>query len=105
MAADKTFDVSSNPTYISPTDNLMTPCTQKLSAQKQKRFTKCVPLSPNPQTSFYLSPSSRRGAKPTGQLFGQKDPTPMEHDQVEPPIIDLSDETTDEKMDEDMNPF
>ncbi|KAJ7283695.1 hypothetical protein C8J57DRAFT_1462685 [Mycena rebaudengoi] len=29
-----------NPTYISPTDNLMTPCTQKLSAAKKKHFTK-----------------------------------------------------------------
>ncbi|KAJ7068222.1 hypothetical protein C8F01DRAFT_1117336 [Mycena amicta] len=28
-----------NPTYISPTDNLMTPCTQKLSAAKKKHFT------------------------------------------------------------------
>ncbi|KAF7332165.1 RING-type domain-containing protein [Mycena kentingensis (nom. inval.)] len=29
-----------NPTYVSPTDNLMTPCTQKLSAAKKKHFTK-----------------------------------------------------------------
>lgn len=32
--------ISSNPTYISPTDNLMTPCTQKLSAAKKKHFIK-----------------------------------------------------------------
>ncbi|EGN93081.1 hypothetical protein SERLA73DRAFT_116531 [Serpula lacrymans var. lacrymans S7.3] len=31
---------SKNPTYISPTDKLMTPVTQKLNAAKQKRFTK-----------------------------------------------------------------
>ncbi|ESK97610.1 hypothetical protein Moror_17472 [Moniliophthora roreri MCA 2997] len=31
---------SHNPAYISPTDNLMTPCTQKLSAAKKKHFTK-----------------------------------------------------------------
>ncbi|KAJ7904473.1 hypothetical protein B0H14DRAFT_2426725, partial [Mycena olivaceomarginata] len=31
---------SLNPTYISPTDNLMTPCTQKLSAAKKQHFTK-----------------------------------------------------------------
>ncbi|KAJ7700043.1 hypothetical protein B0H17DRAFT_1048342 [Mycena rosella] len=29
-----------NPTFISPTDNLMTPCTQKLSAAKKKHFNK-----------------------------------------------------------------
>ncbi|KAJ7781279.1 hypothetical protein B0H16DRAFT_1497781 [Mycena metata] len=29
-----------NPTYISPTDNLMTPCTQKLTAAKKKHFKK-----------------------------------------------------------------
>ncbi|ETW84011.1 hypothetical protein HETIRDRAFT_243951, partial [Heterobasidion irregulare TC 32-1] len=29
-----------NPTYTSPTDNLMTPCTQKISAAKKKHFTK-----------------------------------------------------------------
>jgi len=75
---------SHNPQFISPTDNFMTPCTQKLSAQKQKHFTK--------------------GAKPMGQLFGQKEPSLIENDQVES-IIDLSDEKTDEKMDEDVNPF
>jgi len=73
-----------NPTYISPTDNLMTPCTQKLSAHKQKHFTK--------------------GAKPMGQLFGQKDSVPAQQDR-DGPIADLSDEKTDEKMDEDVNPF
>ncbi|PPQ94956.1 hypothetical protein CVT25_003928 [Psilocybe cyanescens] len=31
---------SHNPAFISPTDNLMTPCTQKLSAAKKKHFTK-----------------------------------------------------------------
>jgi hypothetical protein len=38
-----------------------------------------------------------------GQLFGQKDPAPIEHERVEG-IIDLS-EKTNEKVDEDMNPF
>ncbi|KAK6984128.1 hypothetical protein R3P38DRAFT_3312212 [Favolaschia claudopus] len=31
---------SLNPTYISPTDNLMTPCTEKLTTAKKKNFTK-----------------------------------------------------------------
>ncbi|KDR83784.1 hypothetical protein GALMADRAFT_236149 [Galerina marginata CBS 339.88] len=29
-----------NPAFISPTDNLMTPCTQKLNAAKKKHFIK-----------------------------------------------------------------
>ncbi|KAI5124964.1 hypothetical protein M0805_007390 [Coniferiporia weirii] len=31
---------STNPKFISPTDNMMTPCTQKISAAKKKRFDK-----------------------------------------------------------------
>jgi len=31
---------NSNPTFISPTDNLMTPCTQKLNAARRKNFDK-----------------------------------------------------------------
>ncbi|KAF7355275.1 hypothetical protein MSAN_01443800 [Mycena sanguinolenta] len=37
---EKKMAKSLNPTYISPTDNLMTPCTQKLTAAKRKHFTK-----------------------------------------------------------------
>ena len=33
---------TSNPTYVSPTDNMMTPCSQKLNATKKKHFTKYV---------------------------------------------------------------
>ena len=29
-----------NPNYVSPTDNMMTPCTKKISAAKKKHFTK-----------------------------------------------------------------
>ncbi|KAJ7894707.1 hypothetical protein B0H14DRAFT_2431627 [Mycena olivaceomarginata] len=36
----KKMGKSLNPTYISPTDNLMTPCTQKLSAAKKQHFKK-----------------------------------------------------------------
>ncbi|CDO71390.1 hypothetical protein BN946_scf184908.g148 [Trametes cinnabarina] len=38
----KKFAKSHNPTYVSPTDNLMTPCSQKLNATKKKHFTKGV---------------------------------------------------------------
>ena len=32
----------SNPTYVSPTDNILTPVSQKLNATKKKHFTKYV---------------------------------------------------------------
>ncbi|KAF8450466.1 hypothetical protein L210DRAFT_3639574 [Boletus edulis BED1] len=44
---------SNNPNFVSPTDNMVTPVTQKLNAAKQKRFAK--------------------GAKPTGSLFSNKE--------------------------------
>ncbi|KAJ7937092.1 hypothetical protein B0H13DRAFT_197240 [Mycena leptocephala] len=70
---------SLNPTYISPTDNLMTPCTQKLTAAKKKHFTK--------------------GTKPI-QLFGQteeqadeSDDESREKDQTQPQLaMDVDDE-------------
>jgi hypothetical protein len=31
-----------NPSYVSPTDNLLTPVTQKISAAKKKHFNKSV---------------------------------------------------------------
>ncbi|KAG6336603.1 hypothetical protein ID866_2479 [Astraeus odoratus] len=43
---------NNNPKFISPTDNLMTPVTQKLNAAKQKHFTK--------------------GVKPMGNLFSKE---------------------------------
>ncbi|KAF8138529.1 hypothetical protein EV363DRAFT_532536 [Boletus edulis] len=33
---------SNNPNFVSPTDNMVTPVTQKLNAAKQKRFAKWV---------------------------------------------------------------
>lgn len=33
---------ASNPNFVSPTDNLVTPVTQKLNAAKKKQFTKYV---------------------------------------------------------------
>jgi len=80
---------SHNPTYISPTDNLMTPCTQKLSAAKKKHFSK--------------------GAKPIS-LFGQSTalPTSTEDDGCidEPSSQELSSsQELDVKMDDPENPF
>ncbi|KAI0304077.1 hypothetical protein BC826DRAFT_903051 [Russula brevipes] len=36
----KRMSKTQNPTYISPTDNLVTPVTQKLSAARKKHFNK-----------------------------------------------------------------
>ncbi|KAF8192562.1 hypothetical protein BJ912DRAFT_1142131 [Pholiota molesta] len=33
---------SHNPAFISPTDNMLTPCTQKLSAAKKKHFSRAT---------------------------------------------------------------
>jgi hypothetical protein len=75
---------SHNPTFISPTDNLMTPCTQKLSAAKKKHFTK--------------------GAKPMGQLFGH----PEGNDRNQRPVAGGDSAGEDEKIPldvDDENPF
>lgn len=40
METDHWWPPCSNPSFVSPTDNLMTPCTQKISAAKKKHFTK-----------------------------------------------------------------
>ncbi|KDQ64294.1 hypothetical protein JAAARDRAFT_221860 [Jaapia argillacea MUCL 33604] len=73
-----------NPTFISPTDNLMTPCTQKITQAKKKHFTK--------------------GAAPMGQLFGNKDAT-VEEDDDEPAQLPSGTQQSEDKMDEDENPF
>ncbi|KAJ6599107.1 hypothetical protein DFH09DRAFT_902917 [Mycena vulgaris] len=76
---------SLNPTYISPTDNLMTPCTQKLSAAKKKHFNK--------------------GAKPI-QLFAQPEERADESDDDEPGLQDQPLPQPQPAMDvDDENPF
>ncbi|KIJ70010.1 hypothetical protein HYDPIDRAFT_78324 [Hydnomerulius pinastri MD-312] len=76
---------SNNPKFVSPTDNMMTPVTQKLNAAKQKRFTK--------------------GAKPTGPLFPAKE-SQSSDEQESGSDAELSEaKTTDAPMDEDANPF
>ncbi|KAH7930091.1 hypothetical protein BV22DRAFT_1001552 [Leucogyrophana mollusca] len=76
---------SNNPKFVSPTDNLMTPVTQKLNAAKQKRFTK--------------------GAKPMGALFPPKE-TPSSDEQDDASDAEPSEPATaDVQMAEDDNPF
>ncbi|KAG9219322.1 hypothetical protein CCMSSC00406_0001732 [Pleurotus cornucopiae] len=71
---------SHNPNFISPTDNMMTPCTQKLNAAKKKHFTK--------------------GAKPV-QLFAQKE----ESNDEEMSDDSASKDKKSTDMDDGENPF
>ncbi|KAI0824732.1 hypothetical protein BC628DRAFT_1377488 [Trametes gibbosa] len=79
----KKFAKSHNPTYVSPTDNMMTPCSQKLNATKKKHFTKGV-------------------SKPMPSLFGQPQATSSDSDSEDAPQAETQ---TSNKTDEDENPF
>ncbi|KAI0346768.1 hypothetical protein BDW22DRAFT_1341756 [Trametopsis cervina] len=68
-----------NPTFVSPTDNMMTPCTKKISAAKKKHFTK--------------------GAKPMQPLFAQRETKESESGSSEDELSSAN------KMDDDENPF
>ncbi|KAL0577731.1 hypothetical protein V5O48_004280 [Marasmius crinis-equi] len=58
---------SLNPTYVSPTDNMMTPCTQKLSAAKKKHFNKpAKPVQLFAQQEGNSSDAEESGAAVTG---------------------------------------
>ncbi|KAI0700793.1 hypothetical protein BC835DRAFT_1326562 [Cytidiella melzeri] len=70
---------SINPTFVSPTDNMMTPCTKKISAAKKRHFTK--------------------GAKPMKPLFAQAEAKESESGSSEDEIPSAS------KMDDEENPF
>ena len=94
----------SNPKYISPTDKMMTPVSQKLSAAKKKHFTKYVP-------TFCCAlcgraDRRRRGAKPMQSLFAQppKETAPSDEDSASDGDAPTS-SLTEEKKDEDENPF
>jgi hypothetical protein len=69
---------------------MMTPCTQKINAAKQKHFTKLVAFI-FLQESLTYHPN-RGAAKPMPQLFAQAD-SPS------------SDKKADPTMDDDENPF
>ncbi|KIP07678.1 hypothetical protein PHLGIDRAFT_89135 [Phlebiopsis gigantea 11061_1 CR5-6] len=67
-----------NPAFVSPTDNLMTPCTKKLNATKKKNF-------------------ARGAAKPMPSLFSQQETKESDSsgDEIAEP----------KKTDDDENPF
>ncbi|KAL1675441.1 hypothetical protein EV122DRAFT_268382 [Schizophyllum commune] len=70
-----------NASYVSPTDNMMTPCTQKLNAAKKKQFTKAKP------TQLFAAPQEQKESD--------------DEDEVAAPAPD----SKDVKMDDDENPF
>ncbi|TRM68084.1 hypothetical protein BD626DRAFT_480747 [Schizophyllum amplum] len=43
-----------NASYVSPTDNMMTPCSQKLNSAKKKQFTKAKP------TQLFAAPQEQK---------------------------------------------
>ncbi|PSR75039.1 hypothetical protein PHLCEN_2v9369 [Hermanssonia centrifuga] len=63
---------SVNPTFVSPTDNLMTPCSQKISAAKKKHFTKGVkpmpPLFSQKETESHSSEDESSESEPKTTL-------------------------------------
>ncbi|KAH9849975.1 hypothetical protein C2E23DRAFT_836930 [Lenzites betulinus] len=79
----KKFAKSHNPTYVSPTDNMVTPCSQKLNATKKKHFTKGV-------------------SKPMPSLFGQAQAASSDSDSEDAPQAESQPAN---KTDEDENPF
>ncbi|KAI0068658.1 hypothetical protein BV25DRAFT_1866628 [Artomyces pyxidatus] len=74
-----------NPTFVSPTDNLMTPVTQKISAAKKKHFNKGAP-------------------KPMQPLFTQKDTVPSSEDSDDDALPSATN-PSDSNMNVDDNPF
>ena|ERR1700761_4792483 len=77
-----------NPSYVSPTDNLMTPVTQKISAAKKKHFNKSVITPALPielvDNSFLLF---RGQSKPMPSLFSENiaDTSDNEEEDTIPP--------------------
>ncbi|KAF7798915.1 hypothetical protein EIP86_010143 [Pleurotus ostreatoroseus] len=68
---------SANPSFVSPTDNALSPCTKKINEVKKKHFTK--------------------GARPMPSLFSPKDADSSQSSS--------GDESDTKKMDDEENPF
>ena len=93
--------LSSNPKFVSPTDNMVTPVTQKLNAAKQKRFAKYVIIL----DLFHVTDNAFPRAKPTGKLFADKEMDKLDEQQGEsdPELSDSKSPTA--PAHEDANPF
>ncbi|KAH7393318.1 hypothetical protein BKA64DRAFT_83339 [Cadophora sp. MPI-SDFR-AT-0126] len=57
-------------TYISPSDNIMSPCTAKLSAYRNKQVGKAKPRS------LFAKTSAKNLSAPNGNVFGSSDFAP-----------------------------
>ncbi|KAL1739839.1 hypothetical protein HDZ31DRAFT_48691 [Schizophyllum fasciatum] len=79
----KRMPKAQNASYVSPTDNMMTPCTQKLNAAKKKQFNRAKP------TQLFAAPQQ------------QQESDEEDEDEVTAPTSELKDA----KMDDDENPF
>ncbi|KAF9263447.1 hypothetical protein L218DRAFT_999339 [Marasmius fiardii PR-910] len=76
---------SHNPTYVSPTDNMMTPCTQKLSAAKKKHFSKTAkPVQLFVQREQNISDSEDSPNAAPAEADKGCNPTTLEHDDENP---------------------
>ncbi|KAN0097396.1 hypothetical protein V8E55_001842 [Tylopilus felleus] len=75
---------SSNPQFISPTDNMVTPVTQKLNAAKQKRFSKGIAKSAGDLFSNNekgsQSPDDQQGDSDVGQSDYKSPMAPIHED-------------------------
>ncbi|KAG7097000.1 hypothetical protein E1B28_004395 [Marasmius oreades] len=76
---------SHNPTYISPTDKMMTPCTQKLSAAKKKHFsTTAKPVQLFAQREENVNDSEDIPSASTAGDDAGRNPTNIEQDDENP---------------------
>ena len=93
---------------MSPTDNMMTPCSQKLNQTKKKHFAKYVPsffLFARPARLLMSKCTSRGVAKPMPSLFGQQQKEASSDSDSEDTPEAPAKPTGESKMDEDENPF
>ncbi|KLO14960.1 hypothetical protein SCHPADRAFT_939095 [Schizopora paradoxa] len=84
-----------NPKFVSPTDKIMTPCSQKISAVKKKHFTK----SSKPMQQLFASATPEESEHSSSDEENVP-PAPMETDDSSAPT-DVAEETEHMPMDEE----
>ena len=104
IRADRYTRVNSNPTYVSPTDSMMTPVSQKLNAAKKKHFTKYDPLRFECIFAFVLItlPSAPKPMQPLFPTKSSSSESEASDDEDEKPARSSEDMKLD---DDDENPF
>lgn len=84
----KKFTKAHNPNFVSPTDNLMTPVSQKLSEAKKKRFTKGVK-----PTQLFTYKDKQKSDTDESDKEESANPTPIASDtQNQHPKMEVDDE-------------